>query len=229
MANGQQTYDQDNRGRIYPHAQPQKSVPEFGLDAPVLQSRTFNLGVAQNNLEVEVGGSALWCLNCSSRAAYIDVRINDQLRDPIRIQEGFFVKGLRFSRLFVTFPAQAGQTLTIYYVVDEEGRFDVKNPALRYTEIDLTKATVLETIADVTCGNAAQTLILAANANRRSAIIGALAANTGIIRIGDNGVTATRGAELNIGESITIESTEAIYVYNNSGAAQDVSVVWTED
>lgn len=217
-------------GRMYPHSEVQKSIPEFGLKTPVLKSRTFNLNVARNLFKSECGGSVLWCLDCSSRAAYIDVRVNDQQRDPVRIREGFFVKGMPFSRLYISNPIQAGETITIYYAVDEEGRFDVKNPALQYTEIDVTKATVFNSLVDIAIvGAAAAVEILPLNAVRRSAIIGALATNVNTARIGDAATAVAQGAELAPGESITIETTEAIYAYNPAGANILLTRLWTED
>lgn len=222
--------DRDHKGRVYPHAEVTGSVQEYGTAEPVLKSRTLNLTVARNLQKIECGGSVLWCLDCTSRAAYVDVRVNDQLRDPIRVREGFFVKGMRFSRFYISHPAQAGQTLTLYYAVDDEGRFDVKNPALQFTEIEVTKATVLNTAADVTIVAAAPAAqILAANANRRSAIIGSLATNVNTARIGDAATGAAQGAELAPGESITVEATEAIFAYNPAGANIDLTLVWIED
>lgn len=216
-------------GRLYPHSEVRKAVPEYGFGKPVVKVRYIALDNATTLRKTEIGGNVLWVLDCSSRTAYAEARINDQQRDPIRLREGLFIKGMAFSRMYISWAAQPGEYIRVYYAHDEMGIFDIKNPALQFTQVDFTKASVLESLADINCPNATLTQVLAANATRRAAIFGALAANTGTVRIGDNQATATRGQELAPGDSITLSTSEAIYVYNNSGAAQTISRIWTED
>lgn len=215
--------------RIYPQSYEGVAKPEYGIDTNCLKSKVFDLSTARNLLEIEIGGNVLWSMEATSRTAYIDVYFNDQLRDPIRYRLGLFIRGVPFSRIYVTNPAQAGETITLFYAVEEMSKIEIENPSLRFTEIDITKASVLNSATDVTLAAASTTQILAANAARRFAIIGNLTANAQILRIADSNAAAARGQELAPGESITIETTEAIYGYNPGGAGQDVSVVWTED
>jgi hypothetical protein len=98
-----------------------------------------------------------------------------------------------------------------------------------YLQIQEIKASVLNSTADVTLAATSTTQILGAVAARFCALICNLAANSGKFRIGDVNTGATRGVELIPGESISIETTEAIYGYNPGGSGEAVSVIWTED
>lgn len=79
----------------------------------------------------------------------------------------------------------------------------------------------MTTPADVTTGAAAE--IVAANASRKAVTIQALSTNTAVVRVGDSNVGASRGLELQAGQSVTIETTAAIYAY--SAAAQKLAVM----
>lgn len=67
--------------------------------------------------------------------------------------------------------------------------------------------------------------VLAANANRLSAIIANPATNTDPIRVGGAGVAAASGIELQPGDSITLATTAAIYAYNGKASAQNVEAL----
>lgn len=215
--------------RLYPKPFEGQAPAEFGLDANILKTRTFNLTAARNLEQIEIGGSCLWAIDATSLTASIDIYINDQLRDPVTFQQGMFIRGIPFSRLYVSHAAQAGETITIFFAREQEVRnIEIVNPSIAFNNINITKATVLDTVADVALGAAATTQILAANADRRKAIITNLAANVSIFRIGDAAAAAARGVELAPGETLEIETTEAIYGYN-PGVAQSVGVAYTED
>lgn len=98
-----------------------------------------------------------------------------------------------------------------------------------YLQVMDKKASVFNTVADVSLVATSTTQILGALGSRICALISNLATNTGTFRIGDASVGATRGAELAPGESISIESIEAIHGYNPGGGAESVSVIWTQD
>lgn len=94
--------------------------------------------------------------------------------------------------------------------------------------VTLSKATVLDTITDVVAAAGVATQILPALATRRSAILTNLDAATAL-RFGDSNVTATRGTRVSAGQAIIIDTTEAIFAFNASGAPVNVSVTWTAD
>ena len=125
-----------------------KAPPEFGIDANQVKVITIPLALAQNLQCYEIGGNVLWALAATSLGAQLDVRLNDQLRDPIPVQQGLFFSGIRFSRIYVSNVAQAGETITLLYCTQERDNIRIENPAMQYNLIDLTKATVLDTAAD---------------------------------------------------------------------------------
>lgn len=206
-----------------------QSPPEFGINAPVVHTKQFDLTNARDLVEVPIGGTALWCITASDLNAWIDVRFNDQLRSLVRYQMGLFIRGTAFSRIYVSNDAQAGKTLDLLYVTERDlSRFEISNPAIAYNSVGLANAQVLESIADVTCNAAATTLILAANANRRCAMITNLSTNISTLRIGDAGAAATNGLPIAPGTTVSISTTDDIYAYN-PGVAQNVAVTYTED
>lgn len=81
-------------------------------------------------------------------------------------------------------------------------------------------AQTLLTHADVTItGAAAAAMVVAANASRGTLIIGNGAA---VCRIGDSNTAATRGIALAINATISIDTTDALYVYSASGTTISV-------
>lgn len=112
---------------------------------------------------------------------------------------------------------------------DGSNVFPVVVDSSGYLQIQVVKASVLNSVADVTLAATATTQIIGTVAARFCALVCNLAGNTQTFRIGDSNAGAARGVELAPGESISIETTEAIYGYNPGGAGEDVSVIWTQD
>lgn len=219
----------EGKGRIFPVSFEGQAPREFGRDANILKTRTFNLTVARNLEEIAIGGSCIWAVSASSLTASLDIYINDQLRDPVTFQQGMFIRGIPFSRVYVSHAAQAGETITIFFAVEQDVRnIQIINPTVSATNVTLTKATVLNTAPDVALAAAATTMILAADPVRRACMITNLTINVSILRIGDAATGAARGIELAPGETVVIESTEAIFGYN-PGAIQSVGITWTTD
>ena len=71
--------------------------------------------------------------------------------------------------------------------------------------------------------------VLAGRADRLTAIIKNLNSNTDPVRVGDASVGASRGHELMPGESISLDSTSSISVYNPKASAQSVSLLEIRD
>lgn len=217
-------------GRLFPRSFEGQAPREFGTGVNIVKTRTFTLTVARDLEAIDVGGSCLWAYTATSLTASIDIYINDQLRDPIRFSQGMFIRGIPFSRLFVSHAAQAGETITLFFAVEQDTRnIQIVNPSLGFTNINITKATVLETIADVAMIGVATTQILAANAARRVAYITNLLGNAQTLRVGDAAAAAARGTPLAPGDTITIETTEAIFAYKPVAGNENVAVSWTED
>ena len=216
--------------RLYPENYEGTAPIEFGTGANILKTRTFNLTNARDLELIDIGGSCLWAVTASSLGAQIDIRINDQLRDPVTFQQGMFIRGVPFSRLYVSHAAQAGESITIFFAREQDVRnIEIINPAIAFTEVNLTKGTILSSGGDVTIAAAGTGNILAANANRRVAFISSLTTNINILRVGDAGVSATRGLELAPGESFGVKSSAQIVAFNPGPLDQIVSRIWTED
>jgi len=217
-------------GRLFPQSFEGQAPREFGMGANILKTRTFNLTVARDLEQVEVGGSCLWAIDATSLTAQIDIRVNDQLRDPVTFQQGMFIRGIPFSRLYVSHAAQPGETITLFFAAEQDVRnIEIVNPSIAFNNINVTKATVLETVADVAMVGLATTQILAANAARRVAFITNLLGNAQTLRVGDAAAAAARGTPLAPGDTITIETSEAIYAYKPVAGNENVAVTWTED
>lgn len=224
-----------NSERFYPINRVTGASPEFGIDANSLKTKTFALDNARDKQCYEIGGNLLWVIQASGPDAIMDIRLNDQLRDPLPIQSGLFIKGVRYSRIYVSNEIQVGEYLTVLYCVEEFNNITIENPAgatasvAMTGDVDISKAGHLDSIDDVVLAANTTAQVLPALADRRCAIIGNLATNTHTMRIGDAAVDGGRGAELAPGESIAIETEEAIYAFNPAGAIENVTVIWTLD
>jgi len=109
----------------------------------------------------------------------------------------------------------------------------VKVDSSGYLQVDIhdsPKATVLNTATDVMLEAQTTTQIVGPLSTRLSVVITSLATNTETLRIGDEHVGWFRGIELAPGESIEIETTDAVYGFNTAlFASEYVSVIWTEE
>lgn len=205
------------------------SPKEFGTDAPTIRTKQYVLTNARDLEEMDLGGTCLWAVDASDLIAWIDIRINDQLSNPIRFRMGMFIRGAPYSRIFVSHDAQPGKTLTILYVREVDiSKFEIANPSMFYNSVGLSNATVFTSVADVALGAAATSLVLAANADRREAIITNLPGNISTIRLGDAAAGAAEGIPVVPGETFRVNTTAPIYAYN-PGVAQNVGVSYTQD
>jgi len=81
----------------------------------------------------------------------------------------------------------------------------------------------LDNGGDVTVANGAGSLLLAQDPLRNYASITSPSTNTGTVRIGNVGVGSNTGIPLEPGQTLSIGTTAAIYVRNDSGASQTLS------
>lgn len=70
--------------------------------------------------------------------------------------------------------------------------------------------------------------VLAANTDRKEALISNLASNTDPIRIDDSNTDATQGIEVLPGSTVTLQTKSAIFVHNTKGSAQSVGILEIE-
>jgi hypothetical protein len=98
-----------------------------------------------------------------------------------------------------------------------------------HLRVSLVEVLFFNSVADVTLVATSVTQITEGLVSRLNTLIKNKRTNIQTFRIGDSNVGATRGAELAPGESIVIETTEAIYGYNPGGSSEKVSVVLREE
>lgn len=84
----------------------------------------------------------------------------------------------------------------------------------------------LASAADISVAATTTALIAAANADRTEVIVQNLGGAE--MRIGDSAVTAGRGVKLDGGGTLTLTTSAAVYAYNASAGAVDVSVLEIE-
>lgn len=215
--------------RIVPHPVPSESSPLYGVDAQTIDVRTIDLTNARIEEELNIGArDVIWVIDATSLTANLPVRYNSQAGGLVVLKKGMFLAGVPFSQLFLNNEAQAGESITLFTAREGQNLIRIDNPASDASLVTFTKPSVLDTITDVACANAAVTQVLAALSTRRKAMIQNLSASADV-RIGDSNVTATRGTRLGPGELYEVETTESIHVRNDSGASVSVSVAWTAD
>jgi len=89
---------------------------------------------------------------------------------------------------------------------------------------NIAPGNTLPTGGDVSCAAGAATLLAALDATRLTITVSNPSGNSGTMRIGPAGVTATKGFLLEPGETVTIATTAAVYAWNTGVGAEDVSV-----
>lgn len=91
--------------------------------------------------------------------------------------------------------------------------------------VDTVKPSTVSTAADAISLPATTTLLLAADTARRAAIISNLDTNTAAARIGDSSTAVNRGAQVGVGQSITLEGSAAIYAYIGPGGVFGITTI----
>jgi len=216
--------------RFYPRDYPAASQPRSGQGSPAIKKIRVDLSTARDDAKMSASGSVLWAYRASSLAAQLDIKLNEQSNDDLTFQRGTLISGYKFSEFYMTNTAQAGEWIDLIVTTVGAYGFDALNPDVSYAEIDLVKQTEIETTADVTVtAAAAAAVVLAADADRKEAIIQSLPSNTQNVRIGDGDTGAARGLILKPGDSIVLTVTAAVYAYTAAGADQDLAIVEIKD
>jgi len=127
--------------RKYPRDDEVQSLPEYGINANVIKTKEFDLAAARDLVCYEMGGSCIWCTNAEESGtidmdAWIDIRLTNQQRDPIRFKLGTYISNVPFSRFFVSHDAQANKTLKIMYAREETDNIRILNPAINFANIN---------------------------------------------------------------------------------------------
>lgn len=83
----------------------------------------------------------------------------------------------------------------------------------------------LETKIDDSIAAGATELVAAANASRNEILITNLSSNSAPVRVGDSNTGANRGVEVGVGQTITLNTSAAVYVHNTHTGAQSVAIL----
>lgn len=193
--------------------------------------KVFSYALSSGVEKVFPGGRFLRVITAD---AAIDITFYDESNQPIGQAVGVlggFQIGIephdldKASRLIgfakVGITSATNQTITVA-ISRQPIQYDRLTGSISST---IASGTTLDSVADVSVNATTTTQVAAANANQKSVTIKNLSNNTAAFRIGDIGAGAANGHELNPGESITIETTAAVYGYNSHSGAQSVSVV----
>lgn len=119
-----------------------------------------------------------------------------------------------------------GQTVTVFagYGLISDNRANVT----ANLAVTLAPSNTMFDGADVAVPSGAATLVLAADLNRKTAFICNPSTNTATVRVGSATVNATKGIPVEPGETLTLDATFAVYVFQASGTAVTVSAAAIE-
>jgi len=183
-------------------------------------SRTYPVVIPANSAAIlNVTGEFIYVLECdlTSFLVAMDGGPSDEtkFRTYRRLPDGD-----SYSRLEIENPNGADLTLKI---VAGFGSYSDDEVSIGGS-VMLATPTGLSTTADKSMLATATTIILAANAARKTVTISNLDGNAEILRIGDVNVGAAQGVQLLPGQSVTIETEAEVYGYNPGAAAQSVGI-----
>lgn len=194
----------------------------------------IDLSTARTGKEYKALGRYIKIADASDASAAVNIAVEENIPSSFMTlkKNGSIVERDGFGRFFVTNAAQAGKTITLIVSEGPED-FDVDNPALTVDSlgsidapVDISVSDTITTTEDDSVAAATTEQVLAANALRKEVLITNLFTNTDPVRVGDSNAGAARGIELSPGQSITLETTAAIYVYNTkAGGAQSVAIL----
>lgn len=197
----------------------------------------FDLTEARTGQLERVLGSFIRVVRASSATATIKVAVGRNLEDHYEelTKNGKIPVGEGFKRLYFANDAQPGEWV-IVMVNDGAHSYDVENTSLGNIAsvgsiddpVEIAAHSTLVTTADDSIAATTTEQILAANTDRKEALITNLADNGAKIRVGDANTGAGRGIEVSPGQTITLNTTAAIYVYNEGASAQSVAILEVE-
>ena len=215
-----------DKGVQYPLYSEGLSPSQYAELESAVRVVTIPMDAARTDQLWPVTSAWLFCYQASNRSVYMDIKINDITSENVRIKKGCFLP-FSFNKLYVTNTAQAGEYLTLVL-----GR--PNNPYIQPTISAMDAfhvGGVLTSIADVVCTNAGNpNLLIAQNLHRAELILKSSRLNIGPnpLRIGDGGAAAAEGIELDIGDTIILNTTSAIYAHNPNPGNQTVTIAYIE-
>lgn len=177
------------------------------------------------NVELVLDVAPSTCISLFDATSSIKVRFNETSNwVPMRKGDDIGPFPVDFKK--ITLLSTSSQNVTIL-VGDAEVRQST-NVNVNATAT-VQNANTSKGVADVTIGAGLKVLIVAANANRKEAIIKNLSTNTDLIRVADNAtVAAAVGHPLEPSESAVLATEAAIYGFNPGSTSVTVSILELE-
>lgn len=188
----------------------------------MIKVKQYNIP-AGGTLTNEFGGTYFVLMQGSETLNVQLFESSSQVSDIQGIQSGLRLGP--FKEPFTKFSAEtvsgAAGTITVG-IADEPMEFLILGSSVSISPLPLAVTTAgskLKSTADLAVvGAAAAVQVLPASATRRTAILTVKASSAGTARFGDNAIGAAQGVEIGVGQAITLETTDAIYVYSAAGA-----------
>ena len=238
-------------GQNYPVSYNGAAPLEYGEGAPRIGVKTIALDTATTDKEYEIGGNIIWVPTASSLDATILIKYQTETNDPIPIQSGSFIAGPSFSRLYISWAAQAGESLTLLYTLDNpKNRFRIENATANYTGVSVTGTVNVDIVqqsdtdalevqesypnlysyTDQVIAAASSVHLFGATTGKRLLLFKNLASNSADFRFGDSGVSATEGFPISPGESFLIPCIGDVYIYNtHPSSSQSIAYIMIRD
>lgn len=160
----------------------------------------------------------------STGATDLNIGIDGSTPEPLPVGIGVSFPQ-KFERVRVENPNAGSVTFQIAIAVGHiaDDRLNVSG-SINAVITSLPVPTGLQSTADKSLAGTATTQIIAANSARTAVTITNLDGNASIIRVGDSNAGASRGVQLAPGQSMTLETEDAVHAYN-PGSAQSVGIV----
>jgi hypothetical protein len=108
-------------------------------------------------------------------------------------------------------------------VMAHDGGFDFNSSEFSGT-VTVEVPTTFQTHSDPSVPSGAVTKILNTNTSRNEVILKNPTSNTSPFRIGDSSIGIYQGITLEVGQSMTINTTAEIYAFHGAGTAQSIQV-----
>jgi len=228
-------------GLSYPVSNNGMAPLEYGEGAPRIGVKTIPLDTATTDKAFEIGGNVLWVPTASTLDAAVSIKYQDQLNDPITFQQGNFLAGPSFSRLYISWEAQAGESITLLYAVDSpKNPFRIENATASFTGVSVTGTVDCEAVnyandklisaSRVTLSTTAATLLRVSEnphgtyGYRVQILIQNEYTNTYPIRVDKASVTPTLGQIVQPGETLVLDTSDEVYACNMTSSTQYVNV-----
>lgn len=166
------------------------------------------LGFAGNYLRVEEAGGPFF-LRMDNRA-YVEIDQGIEAISP-------------HSWEHIELENKNASPITVKMVIGETDKFTIRSFRVVGT-VDVDSGTSVQSLDDVTAAQG-QSLLIAANANRKELLISGLSTNTDTVRVGGVTAAANNGQPIAPGGGAVLTTKGAVYVHNPNAADQVLTLV----